>query len=137
MGSNIKDSAARETLYGIAELAEAHGVSQRTIRFYEDKGLISPRRVGGQRVYTEHDSKRLSLILRAKAIGTKLSDIRTFLELYGREGEGRVRQLEFVIEKTAAEIDALEAKKRQIDQTLAELKLIHDGARERLDRRRG
>lgn len=137
MGSNIKDSAARETLYGIAELAEAHGVSQRTIRFYEDKGLISPRRVGGQRVYSEADSKRLSLILRAKSIGTKLSDIRTFLELYGREGEGRVRQLEFVIEKTAAEIEALEAKKRQIDQTLAELRIIHDGARERLDRRRG
>jgi DNA-binding transcriptional MerR regulator len=137
MGSNIRDGAAAETLYGIAELAGAHGVSQRTIRFYEDKGLISPRRVGGQRVYTEHDSKRLSLILRAKSIGTKLSDIRTFLELYGREGEGRVRQLEFVIEKTAAEIAALEAKKRQIDQTLSELKLIHDGARERLDRRRG
>ncbi len=137
MGSNIKTDSASETLYGIAELAEVHGVSQRTIRFYEDKGLISPRRVGGQRVYTEHDSKRLSLILRAKSIGTKLSDIRTFLELYGREGEGRVRQLEFVIEKTAAEIAALEAKKRQIDQTLAELKLIHDGARERLGRRRG
>ncbi|WBQ09642.1 MerR family DNA-binding transcriptional regulator [Hyphomonadaceae bacterium ML37] len=137
MGSNIRDGAARETLYGIAELAEAHGVSQRTIRFYEDKGLISPRRVGGQRVYSEADSKRLSLILRAKSIGTKLSDIRTFLELYGREGEGRARQLAFVIEKTAAEIEALEAKKRQIDQTLAELKLIHDGARERLDRRRG
>ncbi|MCC5995644.1 MAG: MerR family DNA-binding transcriptional regulator [Oceanicaulis sp.] len=137
MGSNIKTGAASETLYGIAELAQVHGVSQRAIRFYEDKGLISPRRVGGQRVYTEHDSKRLSLILRAKSIGTKLSDIRTFLELYGREGEGRVRQLEFVIEKTAAEIAALEAKKRQIDQTLSELKLIHDGARERLDRRRG
>lgn len=137
MGSNIKDSAASETLYGIAELAQAHGVSQRTIRFYEDKGLLSPRRVGGQRVYSEADSKRLSLILRAKAIGTKLSDIRTFLELYGREGEGRLRQLEFVIEKTAAEIEALEAKKRQIDQTLAELRIIHDGARERLARRRG
>lgn len=137
MGANIKDRAAGETLYGIAELAHVHGVSQRTIRFYEDKGLLSPRRVGGQRVYCEADSKRLSLILRAKAIGTKLSDIRTFLELYGREGEGRVRQLEFVIEKTAAEIAALEAKKRQIDQTLSELKLIHDGARERLDHRRG
>lgn len=137
MGSTIKDAAAGETLYGIAELAQAHGVSQRTIRFYEDKALLSPRRVGGQRVYSEADSKRLSLILRAKAIGTKLSDIRTFLELYGREGEGRARQLEFVIEKTAAEIEALEAKKRQIDQTLAELKLIHDGARERLVRRRG
>lgn len=126
-----------DTLYGIAELADAHGVTQRAIRFYESKGLLSPRRVGGQRVYTEADSKRLTLILRAKAIGSKLSDIKTFLELYGQEGEGRIRQLEFVIDKTAAEIAALEAKRNQIDATLAELKTIHDGAKQRLAQRRG
>ncbi len=126
-----------ERIYGIADLAEQHGVSQRTIRFYEDKGLMSPQRVGTQRVYTEFDSKRLGLILRAKAIGTKLSDIKTFLELYGREGEGRVKQLEFVIEKTAAEIAKLEDKRAQIDATLAELRVIHDGSKERLARRRG
>ena len=124
-------------LYGIAELAEAHGVTPRTIRFYESKGLLKPQRVGGQRVFTEGDSTRLKLILRAKAIGSSLSDIKTFLELYGREGEGRVRQLEFVIEKTASEIAALEAKRAQIDETLKELRIIHDGAKERLARRRG
>mgnify|MGYP006289154515 CR=1 FL=1 len=135
----MPDGAADTTdrLYGIAELADAHGVTQRAIRFYESKGLLSPQRVGGQRVYTEADSKRLSLILRAKAIGSKLSDIKTFLELYGREGEGRARQLEFVIDKTAAEIKALEAKRAQIDTTLAELKKIHDGAKQRLAQRRG
>ncbi|MFP4518545.1 MAG: MerR family transcriptional regulator [Oceanicaulis sp.] len=125
------------TLYGIAELAEAHGVTPRTIRFYESKGLLKPQRVGGQRVFTEGDSTRLKLILRAKAIGSSLSDIKTFLELYGREGEGRMRQLEFVIEKTAREIAALEAKRAQIDETLKELRTIHDGAKERLARRRG
>lgn len=135
----MADGAADTTdrLYGIAELADAHGVTQRAIRFYEDKGLLSPRRVGGQRVYTEADSKRLSLILRAKAIGSKLADIKTFLELYGQEGEGRIRQLEFVIDKTAAEIAALQAKRDQIDATLAELKTIHDGAKQRLAQRRG
>jgi DNA-binding transcriptional MerR regulator len=127
---------ATDQIYGIAELAQQHGVSQRTIRFYEDKGLMSPRRVGGQRVYTDFDSKRLGLILRAKAIGSKLSDIKTFLELYGQEGEGRIQQLEFVIDKTAAEIEALEAKRAQIDTTLAELRLIHDGAKARLAKRR-
>ena len=117
----MADGAADTTdrLYGIAELADAHGVTQRAIRFYESKGLISPQRVGGQRVYTEADSKRLSL------------------ELYGQEGEGRIRQLEFVIDKTAAEIEALEAKRDQIDTTLAELKKIHDGAKQRLAQRRG
>ena len=128
---------ATDQIYGIAELAERHGVTQRTIRFYEDKDLLKPRRVGGQRVYTEFDSKRLGLILRAKAIGTKLADIKTFLELYGREGEGRVRQLEFVIDMTAKEIAKLEAKRDQIDATLDELRLIHEGSKARLAKRRG
>lgn len=124
-------------LYGIAELAEAFQVSQRTIRFYESKGLLKPQRVGGQRVFTEADRTRLKLILRAKAIGSSLADIKTFLELYGREGEGRVRQLEFVIEKTSEEIAGLEAKRAQIEETLKELRTIHDGAKERLAKRRG
>ncbi len=127
-------SESQDTLYGIAELADHFGVSQRAIRFYEDKGLLSPARVGGQRVYTETDRQRLSLILRAKSIGSKLSDIRTFLDLYGQEGEGRARQLQFVIEKTAEKMAELTAKKAEIDTTLDELKVIHDGARDRLDR---
>lgn len=126
---------AGEALYGIADLAEAFGVTPRAIRFYEDKGLLHPRRVGQQRIYTEADKRRLSLILRAKAIGSKLSDIKTFLDLYGREGEGRERQLRFVIEKTAEKIAELEDKRAQIDTTLSELKVIHDGAKERLARR--
>lgn len=126
-----------EALYGIAELADAFGVTQRAIRFYEDKGLLSPRRVGTQRIYTEADKRKLGLILRAKAIGSKLSDIKTFLDLYGREGEGRERQLKFVIAKTAEKIAELEDKRAQIDTTLGELKVIHDGAKERLNERRG
>ena len=135
--ASFAPAPADEALYGIAELAGEFGVTQRAIRFYEAKGLLSPRRVGGQRVYTNADRKRLSLILRAKAIGSKLSDIKTFLDLYGREGEGRIRQLQFVIERTAKEIAALEAKRAQIDTTLAELKRIHDGAQARLAKKRG
>lgn len=125
-----------DALYGIAELAALCQVTPRAIRFYESKGLLTPRRVGAHRVFTEADRIRLGLILRAKAIGSSLADIRTFLELYGREGEGRVRQLEFVIEKTAAEIAALEDKRTQIETTLAELRVIHEGAKARLARRR-
>jgi DNA-binding transcriptional MerR regulator len=130
-------SESQDALYGIADLAGHFGVSQRAIRFYEDKGLLSPARVGGQRIYTETDRQRLSLILRAKSIGSKLSDIRTFLDLYGQEGEGRARQLQFVIEKTAEKMAELTAKKAEIDTTLDELKVIHDGARDRLDRLSG
>lgn len=128
---------ASETLYGIADLAAHFSISQRTIRFYEDKGLISPKRVGSQRIYTETDRQRLSLILRAKAIGSKLSEIRTFLELYGREGEGRERQLRFVIERTGEKIAELEDKRRQIDETLDELRIIHEGSKARLAKLKG
>ena len=134
--NTVRTSEAGETLYGIAELADAYGISQRTIRFYETKGLLKPRRVGTQRIYTEADRTRLGLILRAKAIGSKLADIKTFLDLYGREGEGRERQLSFVIARTAEKIAELETKKAQIETTLSELRVIHDGARERLARRR-
>lgn len=133
----MKASEASETLYGIADLAAHFDISQRTIRFYEDKGLLSPKRVGTQRIYTETDRQRLSLILRAKAIGSKLSEIRTFLELFGREGEGREKQLRYVIERTGEKIAELENKRRQIDETLEELRLIHEGSKERLKRLKG
>lgn len=126
-----------ETLYGIADLAAHFSISQRTIRFYEDKGLISPKRVGTQRIYTETDRQRLSLILRAKAIGSRLSEIRTFLDLYGREGEGREKQLRYVIERTGEKIAELEDKRRQIDETLDELRIIHEGSKERLRKLKG
>ncbi|HCY56013.1 MAG TPA: MerR family transcriptional regulator, partial [Oceanicaulis sp.] len=77
------------------------------------------------------------LILRAKAIGSKLSEIRTFLELFGREGEGRERQLRYVIERTGEKIAELEDKRRQIDETLDELRLIHEGSKERLRKLKG
>lgn len=135
--THATETQTSNALYGIAELADAFGITTRTIRFYEDKGLLKPQRVGGQRVYTEADKTRLKLILRAKTIGTKLSDIKTFLELYGQEGEGRVRQLQFVIDMTAQEIARLEEKKAEIETTLNELRVIHEGAKARLAKRRG
>jgi DNA-binding transcriptional MerR regulator len=133
----VTEGRRRDSLYGIGELAEAFGVTARAIRFYESKGLLHPRRVGTQRIYTEADRRRLGLILRAKAIGSKLSDIKTFLDLYGREGEGRERQLRFVIDKTTEAIAELEEKKAKIDTTLGELRVICEGAKERLRLRQG
>ena len=121
--THATETQTSNALYGIAELADAFGITTRTIRFYEDKGLLKPQRVGGQRVYTEADKTRLKLILRAKTIGTKLSDIKTFLELYGQEGEGRVRQLEFVIDMTAQEIARLEEKKAEMKRRMQIIKL--------------
>jgi DNA-binding transcriptional MerR regulator len=124
------------TLFGIGDLCRAFGVTPRTLRFYETKGLLTPRRINGSRIYTRRDRGRLSLILRAKAIGSSLSEIRHFLDLYGAHGEGRVRQARYVLERTDAAIQQLSAKRAQIDETLAELRVINAACRKQLEDRR-
>jgi DNA-binding transcriptional MerR regulator len=123
-------------LFGIAELCREFGVTLRTLRFYEDKGLLAPRRVNGARVYARSDRARLTLILRAKAIGSTLAEIKRYLDLYGDHGEGRLRQLDYVVARTDTAIADLETKRRQIDETLAELRLINESCRRQLDARR-
>ena len=105
-----RDEGSAE-LFGIAELCREFGVTLRALRFYEDKGLLAPRRVNGTRVYTRRDRARLALILRAKAIGSSLAEIKHYLDLYGDHGEGRAQQLNFVIARTDEAIAELEAKK--------------------------
>jgi DNA-binding transcriptional MerR regulator len=122
-------------LFGITELCREFGITLRTIRFYEDKGLLAPRRVNGTRVYTRRDRARLALILRSKAIGASLADIKRYLDLYGARGEGRVQQLRYVVERTDAAIGDLEQKRAHIDATLAELRLINAEARKQLEGR--
>jgi DNA-binding transcriptional MerR regulator len=123
-------------LFGIAELCAEFGITPRTIRFYESKGLLAPRRIGSTRVYTRRDRARLQLILRSKAIGASLGEIKHYLDLYGAAGEGRAQQLRYVVERTDATIRDLEARRAHIDATLAELRLINAGAREALAARR-
>ena len=122
-------------LFGITELCREFGITLRTIRFYEDKGLLSPRRVNGARVYSRRDRARLALILRSKAIGAPLSEIKQFLDMYGAHGEGRVQQLRFVVERTDRAIAGLETKKAHIEASLAELRVINAAAREKLNAR--
>ena len=122
-------------LFGITELCREFGITLRALRFYEDKGLLSPRRINGARVYTRRDRARLALILRAKAIGSSLADIKRYLDLYGDHGEGRAQQLTYVIERTDTEIAELEKKRAQIDETLAELRVINTTCRGHLQTR--
>jgi DNA-binding transcriptional MerR regulator len=129
-----RDEADSE-LFGIAELCSEFGITLRTIRFYEDKGLLAPRRVGGTRVYTRRDRARLALILRSKAIGASLAEIKHYLDLYGTHGEGRTRQMSFVLQRTDAAIAELETKRAHIDATLAELRLINALVRKQLGER--
>jgi DNA-binding transcriptional MerR regulator len=112
-------------LFGITELCTEFDISPRAIRFYEDKGLLAPRRVNGTRVYTRRDRARLSLILRAKAIGSSLAEIKHYLDLYGTHGEGRAVQMKYVLDRTNKAIAELEQKRAHIDASLAELRIIN------------
>lgn len=123
-------------LFGIAELCAEFGITLRTIRFYEDKGLLSPRRINSTRVYTRRDRARLALILRSKAIGASLAEIKHYLDLYGDHGEGRAQQLNYVITRTDTAIAELEQKRAHIDATLAELRVINQSCRAQLESRK-
>lgn len=134
MDAHREDGSAE--LFGITELCTEFGITLRTIRFYEDKGLLNPRRVNGARVYTRRDRARLALILRSKAIGASLDEIKHFLDLYGTHGEGRVQQLKYVLERTDTAIGELETKRAHIEATLAELRFINGKVREQLAAKR-
>ena len=120
-------------LFGITELCREFGITLRTIRFYEDKGLLAPRRINGARVYTRRDRARLALILRSKAIGAPLSEIKHYLDLYGTHGEGRMQQMKFVLDRTTKAIEALEQKRAHIEASLAELRVINETVRKQLE----
>ena len=119
-------------LFGVTELCKSFGVTPRTLRFYEDKGLLSPRRINGTRVYSRRDRARLALILRAKAIGSSLAEIKQYLDMYGQAGEGREQQLRYVLQRTDKVIAELEQKRAHIESSLAELRIINSNVRQNL-----
>ena len=117
--SNLANSTVDET-FTITELAEAFGITPRTIRFYEDKDLLHPRRQGLNRVYSRRDRARLQLILRGKRLGFSLADIKEMLDLYDL-GDGQVGQLRYTLRKSRERVAALERQRRDIEEALAEL----------------
>ena len=82
--------------YSISDLAKEFALTTRTIRFYEDEGLLSPRRAGSRRVYAERERVRIKLILRGKRLGLSLSEIRELLDLYGAAKGERAQLTKFL-----------------------------------------
>jgi DNA-binding transcriptional MerR regulator len=115
------------SLYSVGELGEALGVSTRTIRFYEDKGLIAPRRVGNNRVYTQRDRARMVLILRGKRLGFSLRDIKDYLDLYDLDPT-LAKQVRLLLEAVNSRIQRLEEQRAAVNETLAELREVRSQA---------
>jgi DNA-binding transcriptional MerR regulator len=109
--------------YSISDLAGEFGVTARAIRFYEEKGLISPSRNGQDRVYGRRDYVRLNLIVRGKRLGFSLADIEEMMALYNRDDE-QTEQLRVTLHKSEARLEALKQQRRDIDETVDELEEI-------------
>ena len=116
-----KPAQNQKTRFTIRELVNEFGVTARTLRFYEDKGLLSPERAGQSRIYKRRDRARLKLILQGKRVGFSLSEIREMLDLYDLR-DGQSTQLAFSLERFRERIHALENQKREIEQAMADLK---------------
>ena len=112
-----------DKIYSVTELARALEVTPRTIRFYEDQGLILPQRAGNTRVYTHRERARMILILRGKQLGFSLKEIKEFLDLYVVDVT-QVGQMQLLLSKVRQRIHLLDEQKRALDETLGELKDI-------------
>jgi len=117
----------------ITSLAAELGVTLRTLRHYEDVGLLSPERQGSARVYHQRDRVRLRLIMRGRRLGFSLPEIRTIVNMYD-EQPGEAGQLHYLLEQIEVRRSALERLRRDLDETSAELDVVAARCRRDLDR---
>lgn len=118
----------------IGELARAFGITTRTIRFYEDEGLLHPERDGQTRIYRPRDRVRLKLILRGKRLGFSLSESRELIDMYSPEADNR-DQLQALLDKIADRRRQLEQQKRDIEAMESELDEVEQRCRDALAER--
>ena len=105
----------------IGELAKQFGITLRALRFYEDRGLISPRRDGMMRLYSRRDKGRLKLILLGRKVGFSLREVKQMLDLYEPSGSN-TRQLKVTLEKSEKQLARLEKQRALLDDAIRELK---------------
>lgn len=123
---------AADNLFSVTELGNDLGVSARTIRFYEAKGLIAPQRAGNNRVYTARDRARMILILRGKKLGFTLREIKEYLDLYDADPT-HAKQHRLLLNATRSRILKLEDQRIALHQALAELRTVAAQAEAALD----
>ena len=111
--------------YSITELTREFDISTRTLRFYEDEGLIHPERRGRTRLYRQADRHLIAQILRGRRIGFTIAEIREIIRVYD-EPPGEVGQLKLLMKKVDEKRDDLRQKRKDIDDTLAELDAIEE-----------
>lgn len=117
------DTSSTNQTYSIGELSREYNITLRSIRFYEDQGLLTPTRVGTTRIFSRRDRGRLALICRGKRLGFSLKTIKTFLDLYQHDG-CQADQMRFLLDKARERIKVLEQQRVDLEQTINELREI-------------
>ncbi len=111
-------SADDHRTYSIRQLCREFGATARALRFYEDKGLLTPARKGQTRVYSARDRARLKLILRGRRIGFSLQEIQEMLDLYDHN-DHNVHQMAVALRRHRAQIEALKQQRMDLDEAIA------------------
>ncbi len=117
--------------YSITELTREFGVSTRTLRFYEDEGLIQPERKGRTRLFRPADRRLIAEILRGRRIGFTIAEIREIIQVY-KEPPGEIGQLKLLMKRVDEKRDELRQKRKDIDDTLNELDNVEEACLGRL-----
>jgi DNA-binding transcriptional MerR regulator len=120
-----------DKFYTITELTREFGVSTRTLRFYEDEGLINPERRGRTRLFRPADRRLIQEILRGRRIGFTIAEIRDIIRVY-KDPPGEVGQLELLMAKVSEKREELRQKRRDIEETLTELDNVEEACLTRL-----
>jgi|SRR4051812_6858111 len=110
-----------QTTFTIGDLAKEFGVTLRTLRFYEDKHLLKPRREGQSRLYSRRDRARLKLVLLGKQVGFSLDEIKEMLAFYELR-EGDTSQLRTALRRFSGQIEMLERQKIALEEAIGELR---------------
>lgn len=124
------DSPLRD-YYSITELTREFGISTRTLRFYEDEGLIHPMRRGRTRLFRPSDRHLVRQIIRGRRLGFSINEIREIIQIY-KEPPGEVGQLKLMIERIDEKRDMLRQKRRDLEETIEELDNAEEACVERL-----
>jgi DNA-binding transcriptional MerR regulator len=124
--------AHRDPFYTVTQLAAELGITVRTLHFYETQGLITPRRAGTTRVYTQRDRARMILILRGKRLGFSIREIREYLELYDVDPT-QMEQVKTLLKSVHNRIHRLKEQRIALDETLVELRVIESQAEAALE----
>lgn len=117
--------------YTITELTHEFDISTRTLRFYEDEGLIKPARRGRTRLFRPSDRRLLKQILRGKRLGFSIAEIREVIQMY-REPPGEAGQLRLLIQRVEEKRQELHQKRQDIDDTLSELDQVEEACISRM-----